>query len=402
MTTVKIRLRRSSVAGREGSVFYSLIHNRRAKQITTKYKLLPSEWNDSMQLVIPSCGERGNELLEIQQLIKRDLFVLNGIIKRLETNGCYSLNDVVQQFSGLTGSITFFTYIDEQINRLRRKDHQGTARNYLRARSSFSRFRKNKDIEIASMTEELICDYEMWLRRNKVSRNTASFYMRILRSVYNKAAENGFTPQIYPFKKVYTGVERTRKRAVDESVIIRLKKTDLSSNQSLAYARDLFLFSFYTRGMAFVDMAYLKKTDLKNGQILYARRKTGQSLSIRLEPCMQQIIDQYAGKAAGTEYIFPIITSTDTERAFTQYQNALSYYNKQLKRLSALLGLEAPLASYVSRHSWATVARNKNVPISVISAGMGHTSEATTQIYLASLDASVVDDANNTIINGLE
>ncbi len=402
MTTVKIRLRRSSVAGKEGSLFYSLIHNRRAKQITTKYKLLPSEWNESMQLVIPSRGERGNELLEVQQLIKRDMSVLSSIIKRLEADGSYSLNEVVQQFSNLTGSITFFTYIDEQIRKLRLKDHQGTARNYLRARSSFSKFRKNKDIEMASITEELICDYEMWLRRNKVSRNTASFYMRILRSVYNKAAENGCTLQIYPFKKVYTGVERTRKRAVDESIIIKLKKTDLSYSQTLAYARDLFLFSFYTRGMAFVDMAYLKKTDIKNGQIHYIRRKTGQSLSIRQEPCMQKIIERYADKTVGTEYIFPIITSANTERAFTQYQNSLSYYNKQLKRLSVLLGLDKPLASYVSRHSWATVARNKNVPISVISAGMGHTSEATTQIYLASLDASVVDDANNTIISGLE
>lgn len=402
MTTIKARLRRSTIPGKEGSLFYSLIHRKETKQITTKYKLYPMEWNEVLQMVVPRKGKRGNDLLEIQQLIKKDIAVLTGIINTLEENGDYTLEDVVRQFTGVSFSITLFSYLDEQIRKLHAGDRQGTARNYLRARSSFARYRRNKDIELSAINKELICDYELWLKKRKVSRNTSSFYMRILRSVYNKAAENHFVPQNYPFSKVYTGIERTRKRAVDEVIISRLKKADLSRNQLLIYARDLFLFSFYTRGMAFVDMAYLKKSDIRNGVIHYIRRKTGQSMSIKLESCMQEIIDRYAPKSKDSEYLFPVITAYDADKAYTQYQNALSYYNKQLKRLSCLLELSKPLASYVSRHSWATVARNRNIPLSIISAGMGHTSEATTQIYLDSLDASVVDDANSTIIKGLE
>lgn len=87
--------------------------------------------------------------------------------------------------------------------------------------------------------------------------------------------------------------------------------------------------------------------------------------------------------------------------AFSQYQTALGYYNKLLKRISKILDLDISLSSYTARHSWATAARNHNVPISVISAGMGHTTEKTTQIYLASLESSVIDQANQSILSAL-
>ena len=151
--------------------------------------------------------------------------------------------------------------------------------------------------------------------------------------------------------------------------------------------------------MAFVDIAYLRKTNLQNGMICYARRKTGQLLSVRIEPCTQRIIDRYAD--SDSPYVFPILTSVDTAEAYEQYQTALNTHNRLLGRLSELLGCGCKLTSYTSRHSWATAARNHNVPISVISQGMGHTSEQTTQIYLTMLENLVIDDANKGIISGL-
>ena len=163
-------------------------------------------------------------------------------------------------------------------------------------------------------------------------------------------------------------------------------------------------------------MAYLKSSDLYGGMIHYARRKTGQQLSVRIEPCMQQIINRYAvdknlpanGRNADntckkqiSPYVFPIITSLNESEAYNQYQIALNKYNRQLKRLSAMLPHGQSLSSYVARHSWATAARNHEVPISVISAGMGHTTEHTTRIYLASLENSIIDDANKSIIDCL-
>lgn len=228
--------------------------------------------------------------------------------------------------------------------------------------------------------------------------NTVSFYNRILRAVYNRAVEKGMTTQRYPFKHVYTGIDKTIKRAVSIKVIRQIKELDLSASPSLDFARDMFLFSFYTRGMSFVDMSYLKKTDLQNGILTYRRRKTGQLLFIRWKKSMQDIIDKYS--ANGNTYLLPIIK--DEENGRLQYRNTLHLVNNKLKEISNRIGLQPKLTMYVSRHSWASIARSQNIPLSVISEGMGHDSEATTRIYLASLDNSIIDKANDLILKKLE
>lgn len=206
------------------------------------------------------------------------------------------------------------------------------------------------------------------------------------------------TAQRYPFRHVYTGIEKTRKRAVPLATIRRIKELDLSRKPSLDFARNMFLFSFYTRGMSFIDMAYLRKKDLQDGILSYRRRKTGQRLFIRWEKSMQEIIDRYPDNES--VYLLPIIKSG--ENAHLHYRNALRLVNNRLKELSALAGLTGKLTMYVSRHSWASIAKSQNVPLSVISAGMGHDSEHTTQIYLAALDNAAIDKANSWILKKLK
>lgn len=185
------------------------------------------------------------------------------------------------------------------------------------------------------------------------------------------------------------------KRAVPVKVVKALKELRLPVKSSLDFARDMFMFSFYTRGMSFVDMAYLEKANLQNGILTYRRRKTGQQLTIRWEKCMEEIVKKYPPN--GSAYLLPIIKKQGNERK--QYANALHLANYRLKDLSGMLELQRPLTMYVARHSWASAAKARNIPLSVISEGMGHGSEKTTQIYLASLEASVVDKANKMILD---
>lgn len=293
---------------------------------------------------------------------------------------------------------TFISFFNDRIYRLEEENRIGTVKTYACARNSFIAFTGKKNLPFSALTRALVENYEVWLKSRGVSRNTISFYMRILRSVYNQAVEASLVVQNYPFTKVYTGVDQTSKRAVGEDIIINLKNLDISYSHALSYARDLFFFSFYARGMAFVDMAYLKKDNIQGEYIQYVRRKTGQTIKFRLEPCMMEIIEKYASLTQGSEYLLPIICMNKKIDTYEQYRNVLGYYNKLLKRLSRLLGLPRPLTSYTARHTWATTARNKNIPLSVISAGMGHTSEATTRIYLDAMDTSIIDEANYTIL----
>ena len=259
-------------------------------------------------------------------------------------------------------------------------------------------FRQDRDILLSEIDSDLMQLYEAYLHGKGVVRNTSSFYMRILRAVYNRALEKELVEQRNPFRHVYTGVDKTVKRAIPLSAIKRMKNLDLSLQPNLEFARDMFLFSFYTRGMSFIDMAHLKKKDLQNGFLSYRRRKTGQQLVIRWEQCMQEIVGKYDTSA--TPYLLPIIRDMDTD-ARKQYKNAAHLVNDKLKKIGRQLGLAIPLTSYVARHAWASIAKSKNIPISTISEAMGHDSENTTRIYLASLDTSVVDKANSLILKSL-
>ena len=276
-----------------------------------------------------------------------------------------------------------FEYMQEQIERLRGQGKERTVETYQSALNSFMKFRDGIDLCFDEMDADLMEHYETEMRStHHLSRNTTSFYMRILRATYNRAVDKGVIRQRFPFKHVYTGVEKTVKRAISFKVIRQLKEMDLSHSQSMEFARDMFMFSFYTRGMSFVDMAFLKKTDLNNGMLTYRRKKTGQLLSIRWEKCMQDIVDKYPGNYS--TYLLPIIIHIRKDERL-QYKNSICLVNRRLKEIGKKLGLVHPLTMYVARHSWASVARGKHIPLSVISEGMGHDSEKTTLIYLAAL-----------------
>ncbi|MCC8176102.1 MAG: site-specific integrase [Bacteroidales bacterium] len=262
---------------------------------------------------------------------------------------------------------------------------------------SFQRFLGDRRPSIAEINTSLIEAYETHLRQRGVTRNTSSFYMRNLRSAYRTAIEEAHIPDAQPFSTVYTGIDKTTKRAVTIDEIRRIGAMDLSKKRNLAIARDLYLFSFYTRGMPFVDMAYLLKNDLSGGYLTYRRHKTGQLLVIEWTPEMQAIVDRYP---TSTPYLLPIITQEGPTPRL-QYLNALSRVNRNLKILGNRLGLTITLTSYTSRHGWATIARNLNVPLSVISKGLGHDNEKTTQIYLDTISSSVVDQANRMILSSL-
>ena len=284
------------------------------------------------------------------------------------------------------------------IAQLQQMGKQRTSETYRCTLKSFMQFREDKDVLLEDIDSDLMLMYEAYLYNRGLTKNSTSFYMRILRAVYNRAVEKDLTTNRNPFKHVYTGIDKTVKRAIPLKAIKHIKKLDLSLQPSLDYARDMFLFSFYTRGMSFIDMAYLKKKDLSNGILSYRRRKTGQQLFIRWEKCMQGIVDKYENPQS--EFLLPIIKRADKDNRL-QYQSTLRFVNNHLKSIIALLNVEFPISMYTARHSWASIARSKNIPISVISEGMGHDSEMTTQIYLASLDNAVVDRANAQILKDL-
>ena len=399
MGSVKLKFRCSTRANVPGILYYQVIHRRIVRQKKTDFQIYPHEWDESSsKIILPSVNtERRNMLLAIINTIRKDMKRFQDIMENLELlQGAYTSDEVIMQFSDYQMGISFLEFMQETINQLKALGRFRTAETYQATYSSFSLFLSDNDIAMGEMDEELLMTYEAFLKRKGVSPNTSSFYMRNLRAVYNRAVEKGVVTQRFPFKRVYTGIEKTLKRAIPLNTLKLIKNLKLPKKPHIEFARDMFLFSFYTRGMSFIDMAFLRKKDLQNGILIYRRRKTGQKLFVKWEKCMQELILKYP--TGDSPYLLPIIKKPGIDER-KQYLYTGHNVNRSLKLLGCELGLSMPLTMYVARHAWASIARSKRIPVSIISEAMGHDSEATTNIYLATLDTQAIDKANKRILN---
>lgn len=302
----------------------------------------------------------------------------------------YKINDNV------ASKATFIRYAEQTNEELETIGSYGTVRNRRQAIRRFKKFLGNQDFFASELTPEMLVKFELTLKSEGLCRNTTSFYMRTLRTIYNQARQQGLADDPKLFSRVYTGIDKTAKRAVRIDIIRKISQMRVDIWRSLEFSRDLFMFSFYTRGMSFVDMAFLRKNDLNGGILTYRRHKTGQLISIKWEPEMDAIVKRHP---SDNDFLLPIIKGKGNEQR--KYRNALTVNNRRLKRICSMLNLSTSISYYTARHSWATIAQQKNIPLSVISRALGHSSERNTRIYLDSIQSEQVDEANLKIIRSL-
>ena len=400
MISVKIRFRVSSLIKREGTLYFQVIYNRKVRQISTPYRIYEWEWDRQSNDIVNQSkisSERLNIIKTIHDNIVWEKKRINKIIESLQNSSKpFSVDDIVISYrNSLENRTSVFDYIRIRINYLKDAGRERTSETYEQMLFSFMKFRNHEDLYFDMIDDKLICQYESFMKNSNLCRNTTSFYMRILRSVYNRAVEDGLSKQMNPFRHVYTGVDKTSKRAIGLDEIRRIKNLNLSNTPKLDFARDIFLFSFYMRGMSFIDIAYLQKTNLSGGYISYNRKKTGQQITIKWDKEIEEIANKYVSQS--DTFLFPIIERNDgTERK--QYLNNMLLINRRLKVIAEKIALSVPLTMYVARHSWASIAQSNNIPINAISLGMGHDKEETTRIYLASIQTDVIDNANSKIL----
>lgn len=274
----------------------------------------------------------------------------------------------------------------------------GTARTYSNALSRFKAFRQSIDLTFDELTPDLIEHYEAWLINQRLKTNTIRCYLRTLHTLLYKASRESLLSSPHNlFSQVRLSYVNTAKRAISEESLKAIAHLPLPPDTTIALARDIFMFSFYMRGMPFVDIAYLRKADLKNGLLTYCRKKTNQCLTVACEEAQQTIINRYAHQTRSTPYLLPIIINDDGTE-YIQYQRAQVNVNRALKKIGRMVGLQIPLTTYVARHTWASIARDMNLNMGLISEAMGHQSLKTTQVYLNNIDTSKVNEANKRII----
>ena len=301
-------------------------------------------------------------------------------------------------------------YMPEVIEMLKREGKFPAMHVYactLRSYEKFcaeERYPKNTTASLSMQeifTPERLKEYEDWLAGQQSSPNTISTYMRTLQAVYNRWMSpgiEGYNPVL--FKDVYTKVESRTKRALTAEQMEQLRNTDFSvltlrQQQVLTY----FLLMFMLRGMPFIDLAHLRKSDLRNRRITYRRHKTGKLMVVDVPPDAMRLLQKYRDKT-DSEYLFPLLHGgLFMEEHHHRYQETLRHFNRELARLMKQLLPGVSVSSYTARHTWATLAYHSGVPVGLISQSLGHSSIRVTMTNLKPFDAEVIDRINRQVIS---
>lgn len=394
MASAKIFLNKYKV-NNDGShpIILQVIKDRKKKVLWLKHSAKPNQWDTEKNL--PKKNHPNSTRL--RNLILSKLTEVEGIFIDLDNIGKpYTAQDVIDKLTVDERSENFYAFTEKEIGKMTSLEQTGNAAIYQSTLNAYKTFRKNKDIAFKHIDAQELNKFKEYLIAKKNMPNTISLYLRTLRAIYNRAIkEKAVSENLYPFKDFVIKSHETEKRAIEKESIDKITSLNLDKRPDLFLPRDLFLFSFYMRGMSFVDLSNLKVSNIHGDRLTYERQKTKQKFSIRITGRAREIILKYNDLKVKKSYIFPILVRKGQE--YLDYRNAMRLMNKKLKDLADLAELDEPLTTYTARHSWATIAKRKGVSTAVISEGLGHDSEETTQIYLDSFENDVLDDANEII-----
>lgn len=300
-----------------------------------------------------------------------------------------------------TKKILLTEYFVLLIKRKRETDNHSTADLYRATNNWLAKFKKGQIPMLRDITPEFVDDFFSYLQSKKhLKINTIISYVFNFRAMYNTAVRERIVhPRINPFAHLSLRKEETPKRAIPKKNLEDICKLDLKQEPKLALSADLCVFSFLACGIPFVDLANLTNQNIIGNDIVYNRKKTGTQIRISITEGMEYLINKYKGQNG--DYLFPILLN-GSETQHEEYKSILFEYNSNLKELGSKMSIPINLTSYVIRHTWATEALRKHIPIAIISQALGHTSEKTTRYYLAQLDQSELSNANQLVTGSVD
>ncbi|MEQ8715160.1 MAG: site-specific integrase [Cyclobacteriaceae bacterium] len=388
----------------EYPIIYRLTHKRRTTSISSGFEV-PEKFWDIKKGQIKTSFKGFDNISRVNNILFKKRSEALALITKLEESGeldQLGIAKVKQRILGAYSKVTFYSYTKDLINRFISNGRIGNARSYKNVLREVKNHTNDVDFPFEELTYDFLVKFEESYLARGLELNGLAVYMRTIRAIFNKAIKEGVVePNRYPFSQYTIKTTPTKKRAISFAQIEKIVGVELSKDDVLFDARNYFLISFYLMGASFADLAHLKMNNRIDGRIQYRRRKTGKHYDIKISKQLDVILEVYTQGKKADDYILPIIKSEDPEKQNEEVHYALIAYNKRLKRLADKVGIEEHLTSYVSRHSFASLANNKSIPLTAISEMLGHQSIKTTQVYLASLGSEKIDDFNERIINDL-
>ena len=404
MAKAKLVLHTKVYSDGNSPIMLRVTHQRKSKYIALGINCKPKQWNkDSRRL-------RKN----YEGYIKR-----NKVLKSLETRAGDIIDTLVKDNMPFTFSIfeerfrneakttTVFDFIEDICNKLKRDEKVNTYNVYKQTLNALRDFHKKSNLMFPDIDYNFLKGFESFLFRRGCSGGGVHFYMRTLRAVLNEAIKQGYLKQdYYPFSTQFNKngyslqdlKSKANPRALSDVDMDKLKNFPVEEHPDLKTSLYYFLFSYYARGMNFIDMAKLERNNIYDGRITYFRSKTKKPLSIAISPPMKTIIKEIGNTS--THYVFPILDEKVHIRE-SQIKNrvkkCLKKVNADLKEVGNLVGISIPLTTYVARHTYATTLKRSGVDTAIISEGLGHSDISTTRAYLKKFDHQTIDEADKLL-----
>ncbi|WP_190810305.1 site-specific integrase [Flagellimonas sp. S3867] len=384
-------------------IIIRLGHFQRTTSISTGQSVHEEYWEKSKERVkrsykgVESVANLNNILI-IEKARAQE--IINDLYRRNELD-FLSVTQLKDKIVKKSSYESFFNYGHVLVSELNASQRYGTARSYKGLLGILKVFTKGKDLRFNEVNYDLLKRFERFhLSKDGNTLNGLASYMRTLRAIYNKGIKEGLVEKdAYPFDKYRIRTMPTEKRAIDLQHIKKIMSLNLKKDDPLFHFRNYFLFSYMLLGMSFIDMAFLKIGNIVDGRIKFQRKKTSKVYDIKITEQLKAILKYYTkGKNKG-DFILPILKRNTLELQYKDEKWALKRFNKGLKKIAGLCGIEEKLTSYVSRHSFATHAMLNKVPLQAISAMLGHSKLNTTQIYLKSLPNNILDTYQEALNN---
>lgn len=373
-------------------------HDRTTKFVALGLSVEPHYWDKDTELVLPTCPER----ITLQSQIDRTLAGYHKKIQRLEALDIpVNFETLFDAKPACSVGITIEDGFKAEIERLESLGKINSATKHKYALQVLDGY-KPTTMALEAIDLDYLKGLELYLRQRGNKDNSIATRFAIFKAIYNKAVKEGkVAVKQNPFSIYQVGSlwAKTRKRAIDKDDIQRLIDLEITEGHTTEYrrlAKDLFLFSYFTAGMNFGDIARLRYKDILRGRVNYSRHKTQKLLSFQLVPMALQILEKYGTAGHGEDYIFPILNRhehTSPQQIFNRLHKVLRKVNREQKVLGEMIGLGMPLTTYVARHTYATVLKRSGVSVALISESLGHSDLSTTQIYLDSFENSQIDAA---------
>ena len=397
MASIKILLRKKANSQGECPIVMRIVKDRKSKTITLGISTVPKDWDEKLSRFKRShtnWNQRNRILLGLEQ---KALKIIDDFIA---SKSDFTLKQFEEIFRGQKASKTsnLLDFFDEIIEEMEMSGRISNAHAFKSTRDSLKKF-AGKKISFQEVTPIFLEKYEVYLRGNGNQDGGIAFKMRELRSIINKAITRKIIPlELYPFREYKLSKLKSNpaKKALTREEFKMIRDVNLEDHPYLRDSYNYFLFSIYTRGMNFQDMMLLKWSNIQNGRIHYTRSKTKGKFNLEIIENAQTILDYYKAQNRLTEYVFPILLKEGLtqQQIFYRKSKVLKRYNKNLKELAELAGLNKKLTSYVARHSFATILKMSGTSVEKISEMMGHSDVQVTMSYLRSFDNEILDLEN--------